>query len=287
VKYLKDCVPFALAFEEAHVMRGRPLAVRWTGLMAAGAGVSLALLLAGGPAVRAGEPKETPKKKEVGKEPPADKEGAEPDAKARIKKLQRDLEKARRGMRKAEAEMRRAQRELARAMQKMMREAGQPPVGGPFPPRPGGYPRPFPGAPGPQGRIRLGVLPTPLSPELRAQLDLPEGKGLLVGAVLPGSPAARAGLKRYDVLVEVNGKEVPSSGDALRALLADVKPGTAVDLVVFRKGKRHTIKGLNLSGGKRGRPGEAAPPKGGEARPPAAAAPGLLRFRLADPAVRE
>ena len=46
----------------------------------------------------------------------------------------------------------------------------------------------------------LGIQPERVDPALRAQLDLPDGVGILVAEVVEGSPAARAGLKAFDVL---------------------------------------------------------------------------------------
>src|SRR5262249_8807239 len=48
----------------------------------------------------------------------------------------------------------------------------------------------------------LGLQPDDLPDELRAQLDLAEGEGLLVSQVLPGSPAEKAGLKKNDILTK-------------------------------------------------------------------------------------
>ena len=42
--------------------------------------------------------------------------------------------------------------------------------------------------------------------ELAYHLELPEGAGYIVTEVLRGSPAARAGLRRYDVIVKLNGE---------------------------------------------------------------------------------
>src|ERR1700731_497109 len=55
---------------------------------------------------------------------------------------------------------------------------------------------------------RLGVRVSIPSGARAVQLDLKKGQGLVIDEVLPGSPAAKAGVKASDVLVEVAGKTV-------------------------------------------------------------------------------
>src|SRR5438477_368049 len=82
---------------------------------------------------------------------------------------------------------------------------------------------------------------------LADQLNLPAGKGLIIVSVKADSPAAKAGLKVNDVLLEVNGQPVPSDAGALARTLDGIKGG-AVSAVVLRKGKRETIRGISLGG---------------------------------------
>jgi hypothetical protein len=93
---------------------------------------------------------------------------------------------------------------------------------------------------------RLGVGVAAPSPILAEQLDLPKGQGVVIEAVRPGSPAAKAGLKRHDVLLELAGKPVPSQPDRLARLVRDLEPEKKVEAVVLRKGKKETIKDLVL-----------------------------------------
>ena len=60
----------------------------------------------------------------------------------------------------------------------------------------------------PRGRAlgHFGVRLQRPSRELAYHLELPEGAGYIVTEVLRGSPAARAGLRRYDVIVRLNGE---------------------------------------------------------------------------------
>ena len=60
------------------------------------------------------------------------------------------------------------------------------------------------------------------------------------------SAAAKAGIHNHDILLELNGKAVPSNPAEFVRALQDVKPDTKVDIVVLRKGKRETVKGLSL-----------------------------------------
>jgi len=58
-----------------------------------------------------------------------------------------------------------------------------------------------------------------LAPQIRRQLGLPSRTtGVVVTVVEPGSPAAEAGLRRGDVIQQVNGREVASASDFERAI---------------------------------------------------------------------
>jgi membrane-associated protease RseP (regulator of RpoE activity) len=105
----------------------------------------------------------------------------------------------------------------------------------------------FPGGPpfGPRD-MRLGLLVSPPDPLLTEQLGLNPKQGLVVDRVMPESPAARAGLKDNDILLEFNGKAVPSDAPEFRRLIAEIKTKDPVEVQVLRKGKRETIKGLTL-----------------------------------------
>ena len=86
----------------------------------------------------------------------------------------------------------------------------------------------------------LGVLTAPLDPALRAQLDLPEGVGMLVVSVSPGSPAAKAGVKTYDVLHKLD-DQILVNGHQLATLVRTHKAGQKVTLIVIRKAKPVTL----------------------------------------------
>lgn len=69
-----------------------------------------------------------------------------------------------------------------------------------------------------------------VSDALRAQLGLPEGQGVLVSR-----DDAAPGLRRHDVLLELDGKPVSTPAEARKA-------SEAASLTILRKGKRETIQ---------------------------------------------
>jgi len=64
--------------------------------------------------------------------------------------------------------------------------------------------------------------------------------GVPIVAVLPGSPAALAGLQPGDVLTTLNNRWTTSVADVYAAV-ADVQPGRDVSVVILRDGKEHTL----------------------------------------------
>lgn len=83
------------------------------------------------------------------------------------------------------------------------------------------------------GKGRLGVSVLQISADLRAHLGAPADRGVLVDAVRPDSPAAKAGVRVGDVLVDVDGDAARSATDILDAM-ADRKQGEAVKLEAIR-----------------------------------------------------
>jgi hypothetical protein len=149
---------------------------------------------------------------------------------------------------------------------RMLQHLGQPGAGG-FPPGGG---MTYPGFMDPRSAARLGARVEPPGATLTEQLDLPKGQGLVLREVLPDSAAAKAGLKRHDILLELNGKPVPDQIPGLIQLMNDIKADAKVDAVVVRKGKKETIKGLSLPDAKAVAPGFGFPnPPPGIGGPPA------------------
>ncbi len=86
----------------------------------------------------------------------------------------------------------------------------------------------------------LGVLIQPVTPDLAREFKLPDNNGALVAEVTPDSPAAKAGLKEGDVIVQLNDRKITDSRH-LRLMVAQTPPGTTVTLHILRDGKPKTI----------------------------------------------
>lgn len=86
----------------------------------------------------------------------------------------------------------------------------------------------------------LGFALQPLTAELADAFGLSDNSGALVGDVTPRSPAAEAGLRAGDVVVEFNGKKVTDSRH-LRLMAAEIAPGARVPLAIVRDGKKQSL----------------------------------------------
>jgi serine protease Do len=86
----------------------------------------------------------------------------------------------------------------------------------------------------------IGIYIQNLTPELAESFDLKQNEGVVVTEVAQGSPAEKAGLKAGDIIFEMNGRKMLSSS-MLRNDVAMVKPGTKVNLLIYRDGKEMVI----------------------------------------------
>lgn len=89
----------------------------------------------------------------------------------------------------------------------------------------------------------LGVTIRPLSTELKAHLTpyLEAGEGLIVDSVEPGSPAEKAGIKKYDVIVSFNQQKLYST-EQLSSLVYYTDADTEVILKVIHQAQPMSIK---------------------------------------------
>ena len=86
---------------------------------------------------------------------------------------------------------------------------------------------------------QLGLALAPLSPDMRNQLDVPDGtQGAVVRGVEPGSPAEQAGLQPGDVIVGVGTHAVDGPAQAAHAIRQQMNSSDhAVALRVIRNGQ--------------------------------------------------
>lgn len=126
-------------------------------------------------------------------------------------------ESIRRGMRDIEPELRRSQQEMERAQREMQRAF-----------RDGQRQFRFYSAPDMQWNER---------PRMGMQVeDMEDGKGARIVDIASGSPADKAGLKKGDVVIEINKRKVAGTDDAVGAL-RDGREASTLPVTVMRDGK--------------------------------------------------
>ena len=94
-----------------------------------------------------------------------------------------------------------------------------------------------------RGRVSrgyIGVYLTDVTPALQRSLGLSVSHGAMVQDVTAASPAERAGLRAYDVIADVDGREVMSNEELIRDISAR-QPGTVVRLAIVREGHRQAL----------------------------------------------
>ncbi|WP_096202916.1 S1C family serine protease [Bacillus sp. FJAT-45350] len=64
--------------------------------------------------------------------------------------------------------------------------------------------------------------------------------GVFVTSISPMSPAEKAGLKEYDVIVEIDGTSIDDGHELRKYLYTKTKIGDTVEVVFYREGKRET-----------------------------------------------
>lgn len=169
----------------------------------------------------------------------------------------KDNPEARDAIRRAKEEYRKAMDQAGAAMRERVRNLPDPGRGfgvggGDWSGRPGS------GGPGTAwrveaGSVRFGTVVSPVTEELAEQFELKKGQGVIVREVVPGTAAEKAGVKKNDVIVQFAGNEVGGDAAKFAELVGKTKPGEKVDVVIIRKGKKETLKGVDLPDLKRTR----------------------------------
>jgi serine protease Do len=87
----------------------------------------------------------------------------------------------------------------------------------------------------------LGVIVQTVTPELADSFGIKQKKGALVADISPDGPAAKSGIKKGDIIIAFDGKEIKEMGD-LPLIVAQTQVGQKVDVDVLRNGKSLTKK---------------------------------------------
>jgi serine protease Do len=82
----------------------------------------------------------------------------------------------------------------------------------------------------------LGAWIQPVTPEIAKAFGLSKTQGALLGDVSADGPAGKSGLKRGDIVLEMNGQPIKETKD-FRLKISMTAPGTTVHLKVFHKGQ--------------------------------------------------
>ena len=88
-------------------------------------------------------------------------------------------------------------------------------------------------------RAAMGVTLANMTPEIAEGFGLGDQQGVIIQSIQDGSPAAKAGLRRNDVIVDMDGTPVTDLSK-FRLRIADTPVGTKVKLGLLRDGKRLT-----------------------------------------------
>ncbi|WP_258360078.1 trypsin-like peptidase domain-containing protein [Moorella sulfitireducens] len=82
----------------------------------------------------------------------------------------------------------------------------------------------------------LGVALASVTPDVAEMLGLESPEGALVGEIVAGSPAARSGIQKYDVILQIDGQNIKDASDLINKIQA-MKIGQQVKLHIYRRGQ--------------------------------------------------
>jgi|SRR5919108_1610317 C-terminal processing protease CtpA/Prc len=90
------------------------------------------------------------------------------------------------------------------------------------------------------GSSWLGVELHEVTSDTAKELKLPAERGVVLGSIVPDSPAAKAGLKENDVVTEINGQRVEGAAQ-FRRMIREIPAGRAAQITVWREGRAQTF----------------------------------------------
>ena len=91
-----------------------------------------------------------------------------------------------------------------------------------------------------EGSSWLGVELHEVTSDSAKELKLSAERGVVLGKIVPDSPAAKAGLKENDVVTEINGQRVEGAAQ-FRRMIHEIPAGRTVQLTVWRDGRAQNL----------------------------------------------
>ncbi len=88
--------------------------------------------------------------------------------------------------------------------------------------------------------VQLVSVNTVDSDTLRSQLNFEGKQGVVVRSVEDGTPAAQAGIEKYDIITKLNGEDVKDVAAVRKYLFEKIKIGDTVKVTYYRNGKENT-----------------------------------------------
>ena len=86
----------------------------------------------------------------------------------------------------------------------------------------------------------VGVVFGPVNDELADALGLERKRGEFIRAIVPGEPAAAAGMQTGDIVLKIGGKDVTKDQTASN-ILSNTEPGSKIAIELLREGKPQTV----------------------------------------------
>ena len=89
-------------------------------------------------------------------------------------------------------------------------------------------------------RPYIGVYMQDIDELIAQRLELPEKEGVLVAGVAAEGPAAQAGLKKMDIITEIDGQKIKNA-EKLRKMVKDAGIGGVITVTIVRDRKKQTL----------------------------------------------
>ena len=76
---------------------------------------------------------------------------------------------------------------------------------------------------------------------VQSQLNFNGKQGVVIRSVESNTPAAKAGLEKYDIITKINGQEIKDVAAVRKYLFEKTKIGDTIKVTYYRNGKEHTV----------------------------------------------